>query len=193
MLSADGKLAAGVYGQGEDDRLGVWDTSSGRQVFDRNLPRQNNMPGSWRTSAIAGSGSHVAVAATLRESEAADARVWIEIRVYELSSGRETRMIRVDGIVPTVFPATHGLTLSRGGERVALATYALARRAVVLDVATGLEVLTLTSALKGYIRKVAFTPDGHRLVTLAESRNPPTWRLLIWDATPRPTETDAGH
>jgi WD40 repeat protein len=133
----------------------VWDVDSGKEVFGLNVARKQGL-------ALSADGE------TLAFHTDAD-----RVRLYDLRTGKDAPYPKGH------HPDGQFLALSPDGKRIV--TGLGPREFVKLwDAQTGEEILTL-GRLFGFVRCVAFSPDGNKIMAASQ-----LGEIKIWDATPLP-------
>jgi WD40 repeat protein/transcriptional regulator with XRE-family HTH domain len=156
-FSPNGKLLATA---GDDNMARVWDAKTGQVLLTL---KGYSSPIQHVTFSLDGTGL-----ATINVDGLA--------KIWDIETGKELLSVHEE---IRVLP--NGLAFSPDGTRLAIAAIdgnpeEGGGRAIILDAATGEELMTLTGPTS-YMRSISFSPDGTRIVTTSDDR-----AATIWDA-----------
>lgn len=177
-FSGDGRLVAASAGS---NTVKVWDVASGREV-----QTLTSGEGSGLASSLVGV-YFIAFSSNDRIVTISDA-----VKVWDVTTGKEISSIASDALDGLAFSGGDGgAALSLDGTQLARVSTEPETQVTFLDLATGREIRTvkLPGDKNGEVQSVelAFTPDGHLLVSGLVDK-----RVKLWDVTTKATDRELG-
>lgn len=165
-LSGDGRSVAAELPQKADRALMLWDVATGslKHTLARGLPAEDQ-PGLSTTLAFSSDGQMLA-AALPQGKPNAQQPAQTTIRIWNVSTGREVRNLRIPiSQITTLAFNPAGTLLAAGSARIR-----------IFELAGGKELRTLAGHATG-VSSLAFSPDGRLLASAGSREN----SMKLWD------------